>query len=336
MVPITTGSALPTGLTLAPNAQLLVTRADGGKEIDRIPLLAIVPATNGEITLFDGVQARHFDFDTAAASVGVELRDVTETPKTTGRERVLTAAVINGASRNDVYRVIYQTILPGLGGLSRTPEATAPFEISRTAADRAGVRAGDILSLENATEACPTDVLVTEVAAGPNADTVTLVPDRPTPEACATFPRFSVRAGGSQPFIVTSETAGFLARMAPGETYTRGGTYFYHPEGFDPNVAPFQVRLTLEPSLDPNLARGDRYVIPVDGHFAPFIARVNTADQAAGLASYRLPASVIYAVGNDGIDYAYIAYPSADGILQVNLEGLFYEVSNATNLRYFE
>ena len=336
MVPITVGAALPTGLTLAANAQLLVTTPDGGKVIDRLPLLAILPASNGEITLFDALQARHFDFDRANASSVVELRDVAEVVKTTGRSNVLTATVVNGATRTDIYRVIYQGILPNLSGVGRTAEVTAPFEVGRTTAERAAVRAGDIITLESDAGACSEDLTVTQVTAGPGAESVTLLTDRPTPEACGTFPRFTVRAGGNQPFVVTSETLGYLARMAPGETYTRGGTYFYHPDGFDPNVAPVQVGLTLEPTQDPKLVRGDRYVIVADGHFVPFIARVNNTDASVGLTTYRLPASVIYAVGNDGIDYAYIAYPSADGILQVNLEGLFFEVTNATNLRNFE
>lgn len=337
MVPITTGVALPTGLTLAANAQLLVTQADGTKTIDRFPLLAIVPATNGEITIFDAYQARHFDFDTAAAGYVAELRDSVEVAKTTRRGNVVTATVVNGATRTDVYRLIYQGILPNLSGVSVKGDASAPFVIATTTADRAGVRPGDTITLESDTATCSEDLTVTQVGPGPEADTVTLATDRPTPEACATYPRFTMRAGGTdKPFVVTSESRGFLTRMAAGETFTQGGTYFFHPDGFDPNVAPLQVSLTIEPSQDPDLVRGDRYVVSVDGHFVPFIARINNIDTSVGLTTFRVPASAIYAVGNDGIDYAYIAYPSADGILQVNLEGLYFEVLNATNLRAFE
>lgn len=341
MVPITVGSALPTGLTLAANAQLLVTVRDPAtgadqKAIDRLPLLAIVPASNGEITLFNAVELRHFDFEPTGAVAAVELRDAAEQPKASTGRVALSATVVDGATQSDVYRLFYQEVLPGLGAVERVPGTGPRFELSRATVERARVQSGDIIVLEDTQRTpCATELAVARVEPGASAETVALVTDTPIPEECASLPRLSVRAGGAQPFVLYSQTRGFLARMGAGETYTEGATYFYHPNGFNPTVTPVQVSLSLLPTVDPAVVRGDRYVVNVSGQFRPFIVRLNTTS-GSGLELFRLPASVAYAVPSDGIDYLYIAYPSADAILQMNLELIFFESLNELGLVVFQ
>ncbi|HEY0093004.1 MAG TPA: hypothetical protein VGB96_01715, partial [Archangium sp.] len=58
----------------------------------------------------------------------------------------------------------------------------------------------------------------------------------------------------------------------------------------------------------------------------PFSITVDTG--ISDLAFFTLPGPVVEAkVGTT--DYAYIAYPSADGILQVDLEVIFAEIANS-------
>jgi hypothetical protein len=70
-------------------------------------------------------------------------------------------------------------------------------------------------------------------------------------------------------------------------------------------------------------------------HFRPYVFSIDTTNAIAGLAAYRLPGPVVYTrVGE--VDFAYIAYPSADGILQVSLEAITENSANTTGLVPFE
>ncbi len=334
MTPITVGAALPTGMTIAPNAQLLVVQG-GARVIDLFPLLGILPASDGRITLFDAVELRHFDFDPAAAAAAIELRNAAEQPKdpnNTGRT-LLTAEVVNGATQTDVYRLFYQARLQGLSGLGRAAGTSTPFEVPRVEAERASLQPGDILVLEGDGGACATELSVGQVV--PGTTSTTLVPSTPIPPECADLPRFSVLAGGAQPFVVFSATRGVLGRMGTGQPFTVAGPYFRHPDEQVGLPSPVQVRLTLS-ELDPRLARDDRYVVATNGAFVPFIAEVNRVDSTLGLGEYRLPASVVFTKAQDGTDFAYFAYPSADGILQMNLEQTYFDQLNDVGLRTFQ
>ena len=80
------------------------------------------------------------------------------------------------------------------------------------------------------------------------------------------------------------------------------------------------MRLTLKkPGRVPQ--RGDQYLITVQSGFSPYIFAPDTGSLASGLGGYRLPGPVAHTRFED-VNLAYIAYPSADGILQVNLASL--------------
>ncbi|XXF75479.1 hypothetical protein P2318_20690 [Myxococcaceae bacterium GXIMD 01537] len=338
MLPITTGRALPTGITLAVSAQLLVVE-DGQRVIRRFPLLGIVPASDGNITIFNALELRDFDFDPDAASVDLlELRTAADAAKATPRQS-LTAEVVNFATQSATYRIIYQSALPGLIGLSREAGTTNAFEVPAESANAVSLTAlspGDIVVPVSDTGLCSVggDLTITELRAGEGGRTL-LVTDKPVPVECADFPRFSVLAGGARPFAVFQDPSAYLGRMGPNETFTVGGAYFFHPVGFNPAVPPDQVRLTMA-AKDPEVLRGDRYVVSVNGQFVPYIVRVNTTDSQFGLTAFRLPASVVYATADDDTSYAYIAYPSADGILQMNLELIYFDQVNQAGLKGFQ
>jgi hypothetical protein len=75
-----------------------------------------------------------------------------------------------------------------------------------------------------------------------------------------------------------------------------------------------------------DIARGDRYVVNARSHIFPFSITVDTS--ISELNAFRLPGPVVQATVGDE-DYAYIAYPSADGVLQVDLEIIFPDVANS-------
>lgn len=345
MLPITTGLGLPTGLTLAPLADLLALDPDTNtRSIIRFPLLGIVPASNGQITIFDAVDLRQFDFDSAPAGADlVELRDKSDVAKTIDANnppQLLAVGTVDGATHSDNYRVIYQWGLPGLTSLSHTAGDTSnQFAVPRDAADKTGAQVGDIVVLENDSGPCATadgttiDLTVTQVVPGPS--TTTLVTNQPVSAACADYPRFSVLSGGAKPFVVFSDTLGFIGRLGPNQPLTVGGDYFFHPDGFSPAVSPLQVSLEL-PIRPSGVTRGDRYFAAVNAHFVPYIIQLDTTTVSYGLTNFRLPGPVVFTKSADLIDYAYIAYPSASAILQVNLERTLYDALNVSQVTRFE
>ena len=76
MLPIRVGQALPTGLTLAADANVLL-RCKGGSAVQRLPLIGIVPASDGRINIFDAAKLRAFDLN-------VETKDSNDNILTTG------------------------------------------------------------------------------------------------------------------------------------------------------------------------------------------------------------------------------------------------------------
>jgi hypothetical protein len=338
MVPIRVGNALPTGMTIAPNAQLLVVEPVEDRLerlISPFPLLGIVPASDGRIILFDAVELRHFDFDPEAALSVVELRNAAEQtkPTTTGR-LLLTADVVNGATMSDIYRVIYQSRLQGLAALSRPAGTGTNFDVPPSDAALAGVQQGDIIVLEGGSTPCTTELAIAQVI--PGTASTTLVTSTPVPEACADASSFTVRAGGAQPFVVFSASRGVVGRLGTGQPFTVEAPYLRYPDAQTPPTPPVQVRLTLS-GLESGLTRDDRYVVATEGRFVPYIVEVNRSDATLNLSEYRLPASVVFTrAGDEDTDFAYLAYPSADGILQMNLELLYFDQLNDAGLRTFQ
>jgi hypothetical protein len=158
----------------------------------------------------------------------------------------------------------------------------------------------------------------------------------PLPEGCADRKRFSLRAGpdSGARFAVYSDVRGFEGRLASGGTLEIAGDYLIHPVGFTNEQPVFRVRLSLNRTLEP-LERGDQYIALVQSGFQPYVFSPDTGSLGSGLSTYRLPGPVSHTRVND-VDFAYIAYPSADGILQVNLAAITDNVALRTGLVPFE
>jgi hypothetical protein len=352
MLPISVGQALPTGLVMA---EAVDVRLPCQIQVDPVrvlpivnrPLVGIVPASNGTITLFDAVRMRPFDLDAAGASASFNLVDSTGTSKNIPAEVLSThlkVEVLEGVTQNDTYRVLYQFSLPDLAAVARTevacPTSTADrcFAVDAGAATR--VEPGDVLVLRGDAGTCKdatgTEVdfiIQSKVAAAGSPTILVTTPPAALPEDCNGLPRLIVRAAGARPFAVYSDAKGFLGRLGDRETLEVSGTYYYQPTAaLDP--APKDVRITVE-SIARELGRGDQYVVTTSSHFLPYVFAPDVGSVSAGLAAYRLPGPVVYArVGTT--DFAYIAYPSADGILQIALETIRDNAANTTGLVPFE
>ncbi|MDC0708327.1 hypothetical protein POL68_07570 [Stigmatella sp. ncwal1] len=355
MQPISVGTALPTGLTLAPSAALQVRCIEQGttglvqvSEFQARPLVGIVPASNGQITFFDAVKMRQFDLDSTGVRIGSRTYlDASGQARTITRgtlDQIINVQMLDGATQDNTYRLVYQGLLPNLVGLSlsdttrvQCSSTECAFQVGAAALSQRDVEAQDIVVLGNEAGACATDLTVTRTETLPDGRGTAFTP--PLPPECANPASFSFRAGGNRPFAVYIDGQGYVGRMGDGEAgqLTVAGGYFFRPPGFDPNRPPFRAVLTLyinRESLEPLPLRADQFTVSTVAGYIPFVFSVDTSS-GTGLGAYRLPGPVVY-TEVAGTSYAYIAYPSADGVLQFNMTSILSNTANSTGLVPYE
>ncbi|MFL5344799.1 MAG: hypothetical protein ACJ8AT_08395 [Hyalangium sp.] len=393
MLPIRVGQALPTGLSIAADAHILM-RCNGASTVMRRPLIGIVPASDGRINIFDAAGLRSFDLDTptdtdktlgASGQSGNSILDINGNAKSVSRLNgdgtPNFAAYIHldtkeGATRDDTYRVLYKGALPGLAnrpirsseGADKTVDCTTTpgqctFSVEDEAVKSGMVREQDIISLANDAGPClkedgltPIYVTISKVTLSPSTNPVGQLTTQGLPtDSCPDPTRFTVRANGDYPLVVNSDTKGYLGRVMLNEdvTFTLPGGYFFHPNGFnssdptnpqrhDPAYDKASAYLHLEHMQDElasTLTWGDQLVVTAQSGVRPFAAGVDTSTTTGGLTTFRLPGPVVHVQVGDPtapVDFAYIAYPSANGILQVSLAGLEDNVANLRGLVPFE
>ncbi|HEX5751539.1 MAG TPA: hypothetical protein VFZ09_35280 [Archangium sp.] len=371
MLPIGAGTGLPTGLSLATDRNLQI---DAGEPTDRldpdptvtarrqrgltVPVLGIVPLSNGTILFFDAVRLTHLNTDavwgegqtenTVTATVSFinylgassdASADVfvNQTATATGDQQDLTF----GVTRDQTYVLVYQGLLPEMEAVERNTKNNDAFEVPFVPRVGKGqvVFPGDLIILLSARtggQTCATAVPVGSVVPPADGGTrATLIPSGALPEACADFPFFQVRAAGTRPLVLSSGSEDYIDRVAAGEPYEIRGPYFFHPPGYQGQTEDvvLRFRVTRANLDDPTrgLVRGERYVISTDSHFFPYLISVA---QVEDLFFFRLPGPVVQAtVGNK--DYAYIAYPSANGVLEVDLTAITAGVTNSNGLSTF-
>ncbi len=367
MLPIAVGGGLPTGLTLATQVDVklpcetetplfneqtqridLVSR---NVPIVKRPLVGIVPTSNGTITLFDGVSMRTFDLDpekAASTMLLVNSAGATKVDEERTLKQYLEVAVAEGVTQTDTFRIVYQRALPGLAALEREscPAGGASCSFTVNAEPAAEVEVGDVVALVRDRETCKDargndlDLVIRQkVTAGSSTQLVT--DPIPLGSECAElerFPNFTVRAAGPRPFVVISNGRGYLGRIGAGQTFEIAASYYYRPDppsSLDPAPKEIRITPTSEGAKSEVIARGDEYIVTTTSHFRPYIFGVDTSSALVGLAAYRLPGPVVYTRVGDA-DLAYIAYPSADGILQVALESITENALNTSGLVPFE
>ncbi|WP_223754026.1 hypothetical protein [Myxococcus sp. RHSTA-1-4] len=363
MLPIYPALGVPTGLTLVPDAVMRLVLDDGtGDDNARVPLLGIMPSSGGLITLFAAHNLRHFDLATATPGIALELRDRNEAQVTLETEGLVVVTqdpalqetkLYEGSVPNATYRIIYQGAIPGLSALARDANDPRRFEAEPDPAWQP--RVGDLIVLESVDVECGTALTVAAVEPIPGTSRVRLaISDAEAiPAECESLPSFTVRAGGDQPFVLQDSSGAVLSRDVLGTPYRQElpTEYFFHPNDFfivpsdgSPPVQdtakypqpppPLNIQMT---GVGRELERGDRYVVSVTSGVRNFVFAVDTSANAAvtGLAPYTLPGAVVASQAG-GANLAYIVYPSADGILQVNLQALRDNVANSAAMVTFE
>ncbi|NTX14315.1 hypothetical protein HUA76_26290 [Myxococcus sp. CA056] len=381
MLPILPQDGLPTGLALIPDASLLLTLIgdDGGVSVNdtaTVPLLGLMPSSNGSITVFSASDRRDFDLDTRRAFVNVVARnqaeetidiagvstrvDVSQTleypcdPANPTGPSVTRKGLFEGSVANGLFRFIYQGAFPGAFDLARDLSTPTSFEIPQPAEASKQVRVGDVIVLASLDIICTTDLVVSSIQPAAEAGKVRLETLTPIPTDCAELPLFTVLASGEQPFLLVDENGSLLSRDVEGvgsgyEIPT--GSYTFHPTDFlatttltgcgsggltVPLYPPTPPPLRLRVDVSEGLVRGDRYVVAVGSGVLTHVFGVNTSSSSgAGLQFYTLPGPVVGSQAG-GTALAYIAYPSADGILQVNLNEVRTNTLNDVALSYFE
>jgi len=344
MLPIRQSAGLPTGLTLVPDVRLY-TRCSvlENHEIPR-PLVGVVPSSDGQISIFDAVKLRSFDLNPDGPLVITStIIDAAGTSLLSENDSITTyiaGEVRNGSSRSDTYRIVYEGALPP----ARDPvlsaqtyqcddagtRCTFTFGSSR---DARFILNGDSVVLEPVVATCE-ELKVTdkqEVAG------VVVLTTGPLRGDCSGRQRFSVRAssGSDKPFVVYSDGRGVEGRMNKGEIFTIAGDYYFHPPTFSSQEMPFLARLNLKELKRDPAVRGDQYTVSIQANFSPYLFSPDTGSLASGLTAYRLPGPVAH-TRFKGSNLAYIAYPSADGILQVNMGSITDNGAQSTGLVPFQ
>lgn len=316
------GSGLPTGLALSSRAKASIPDSSSRK-VRTYPLLGTLPLSNGRVLLFDGYRLQLFDTNTKDDTKAEVVRF-----RANGEEApaVLGAAVLEGVSRDSLYQVVYQGALTSQ--LTRELEEPRRFRLRATQVSeeaRGQVAEGDLIVLlpQDSQNPCPElRVERVELLSGLEDDTVLYArlegSEPPLRPECDTRPLFQVRAGGDRPYLIVEQGVGVKGRMGVGDanSFKLEGRYYYRPAKVPFEVEePLALKLAMSGTAS-DMARDDAHVVTVRSNFQPYEFRPYSL---VSLLRYRVPGSVVPARVGD-TDLAYIAYPSADGVLQVNLE----------------
>jgi hypothetical protein len=368
MLPIGAGTGLPTGLSLATDRNLQIA---AGEPLDRLnpdatvaarrqrgltlPVLGIVPLSNGTILFFDAVRLTHLNIDSTwgetqtanTATASVSFINFLGASSDASGDVVVNQSVTDGVqedltfgvTRDQTYLLTYQGLLPEMGSVAIKADGSFQVPFVPRAGKGQLVQPGDLIILLAARtggQACATAVPVLSVQPPAAGGTLaTLIPSGDRPADCADYGFFQVRAAGPKPLVLSSASEDYIERLGSGDTHEIRGPYFFHPPGYQGQTdgVVLGLRVARQNLDDPTrgLARGERYVITTDAHFFPYLVSVA---QVEDLFFFRLPGPVVQAtVGNK--DYAYIAYPSANGVLEVDLTGITAGVTNSNGLFTF-
>jgi len=344
MLPIRQSAGLPTGLTLVPDVRLY-TRCSVAEnhELPR-PLVGIMPSSDGQISIFDAVKLRSFDLNPdgplVLSSTIINAAGASLLGESDSVTAFITGEVRNGSTRSDTYRIVYEGALPPPSNpvlsAQKDPceegEAQCTFTFG-SPRDARFILTGDSVVLEPVDATCEAlTVLGKQEVAG-----VVVLTTGPLRGDCSGRQRFSVRASSSSasPFVVYSDGRGVEGRVNKGETFTVEGDYYFHPPTFSSQAPPFLVRLELKALKRDPAVRGDQYTVSIQANYSPYLFSPDTGSLASGLSAYRLPGSVAH-TRFKGTNLAYIAYPSADGILQVNMGSITDNGAQSTGLVPFQ
>lgn len=371
MVPIRFGFGLVSALSVAPTTGPLksgVPLVGANGNVKTFDFLASASTTSGTIYFFDagalslinvstvsqrvssvfyldnsgnqlwpppsGAPARSYD---PGPILGTPRTDITNPPPYPGIQVALGAA----ADPTEVVSVVFQRVIPGfsdlpvtlLGGETQLPAGTGDTRRLSTK-DRIVVTGAD---------GCSAEVPLTRFDQGILRTTV--------PIQCTGAATFSVRAGGDQPgdqpYVVSGTATGYMGRTGnnqdfafPANVADRYARYYYHPPPdpdhpeivFDPTVP--QIQFTMGPGA-PDIQRDWQYAMQVDSGFAPEFVAVDV--NIVGIEFHSPGASAYVGALPDLTDISrlYVAYPSANAVLEFPLQLIVPNAANARNIAAF-
>ncbi|MBI3185092.1 MAG: hypothetical protein HYZ28_23395 [Myxococcales bacterium] len=317
MVPIRFGDGLVQGLALA--SDVSIAQPDGTAAT--LPVLGLATTSTGEIFIFNAGELRQIDTD--GNSGGVSLQSITvleadgsqrpyaefdggfrgpifDDPNTTDVDENPAAA--DGAARDELISLTFEGRIPGLIDVPTPNPPGTRFSAEQASRAAPGDRilfAGTPGAGVDGGSGCEKAVVAVEPAA---------IVTEPIPPGCES--PFTVRASGRQPYVVAGSATGFMGRVGNSQSFVYTGEYFHHPDGVDTS----KPQLELEMGPGGELSRDDRYLIPTQSGFAPYVTAVDTELASIGRNLFH-PGSVVI---NKAGSRILVAYPPADMVLELN------------------
>lgn len=304
MFPIRFGQALPIGLHIAQNAYVVSNASTN--TATPFSLLGMGTASDGRIFFFDAYKLRQIDVDPGAPTSGVTLQSPDTTTQTFDATKygVLVTNAAEGAALNQTIYVVREGVFPGMLNVPTSDADGLRFPVSALAL--ADVVPGDTIVISTAASADCGEVPVSSTDAG-------AVYAASIPAGCTGRTAFSVRAGPNSalPYVVVGTASGYMGRTQAGQTFTYQGTYFYHPDNFSPGNR--MIEFTLAGPDDPRVVRDWQWVIATTSGFQSLSFSIDTTYPT--LTQYVLPGAIVDVPGKT---IAFVAYPSASGLIEFN------------------
>jgi hypothetical protein len=355
MVPIRFGTGLISAMSIAPTSGRLkpgVPLVGTNGVVKTFDFLGVASTTNGFIYFFDANALGLINISAVPAPVAsslllVDAGGVTQTyapgpiQGTASPPPFLGIKLALGAAVSETVSLTFQGAIPGFtnlpvplnGGEIQLPAGTGDTLRLIPGKDRIVVRGAD---------GCLSEVPLSGIQGNLLQTT--------DPIRCSGAATFSVRAGGDlpgdRPYVVVGTVTGYMGRTGnnqdfafPANVAERYARYYYHPPPdpdhpelvFDPTVP--QIQFTMGPGTT-GIQRDWQYLIVIDSSFAPeFI----TVDVNIGI-EFHSPGASAYVGALDqttDISRLYVAYPSANAILEFPPQLLFPNGPNARNIAAF-
>jgi hypothetical protein len=364
MVPIRFGTGLISALSVAPTSGRLkagVPLVGSNGVVKTFDFLGIASTTNGASTINGLI---YFFYANALSLINI----ATVSPQVSsllylddgGAVRTLAGGPIPGTPRTDIpnpppfpgikvalgaavsetVAITFQGVIPGFSSLPVTLIG-GDTQLPYGSADPLRLAPGKDLIQVRGADGCAADVLLTGTQGGMLQTTA--IP-------CRGAATFSVRAGGNSPgdmpYVVLGTSTGYMGRTGDSRDFVfpvnvadRYARYYYHPPPdpdhpeivFDPTVP--QIQFTMGPRAS-DIQRDWQYLMVVDANFFPEYV---TVDVNIGIEFHSPGASAYVGALPDLTDISrlYVAYPSANAILEFPPQLLIPNAANARNIAAF-
>ena len=326
MVPLTFGRGRIQDFTLQQNGRLVDPRA-GVLQLDLEGVVTTSGDTNtygGSIYFFQANELRQIDVNDSGPEVSSQSF-VDSTGATVADPNGPTGiALADGATRDETISVAFEAALPNLNGLPSSDADGQQF-LAPGAPFAQEAQVGDLIQIESGSTPCPTLLTVSSLVKDAAANVIGVSTTDSLPTGCNNRTSFTVFALGSAPWVVQGSFTGYMGRTAPSSSFVFAGSYFFHPRSFSPAAAGLRFLMGPGPAAP---QPGDRYLIITASNYRSLFF---TLDPTI-FAGWYLPAQVVYYQPDTKTDRLFIAYPSAQGVLEANPAGITPLGANASNL----